>query len=37
MRPIGVRQGLITPAALPPGLMSLAALLAELDRSRADR
>ena len=40
-----VRQGLITPAALPPGepppappgVMSLAQLLAELDQSREDR
>jgi antitoxin (DNA-binding transcriptional repressor) of toxin-antitoxin stability system len=40
-----VRQGLITPAALPPGepppappdVMSLEQLLAELDRSREDR
>ena len=39
-----VRQGLVTPAALPPGepppapgAMSLDELLAELDRSREDR
>ena len=40
-----VRQGLVTPAALPPGesppappgVMSLEELLAELDRSREDR
>ena len=40
-----VRQGLVTPAVLPPGeppppppgVMSLAELLAELDRSREDR
>jgi antitoxin (DNA-binding transcriptional repressor) of toxin-antitoxin stability system len=40
-----VRQGLVTPAALPPGepppapppIMTLRQLLAELDQSRADR
>jgi hypothetical protein len=40
-----VRQGLITPAALPPGppppvapgVMSLEQLLAEIDQSREDR
>jgi hypothetical protein len=40
-----VRQGLVTPASLPPGepppappdVMSLEQLLAELDRSREDR
>ena len=40
-----VRQGLVTPAALPPGesphapppVMTLAQLLAELDQSRTDR